>query len=55
MTNFDWIKSLSNQQLADYILSVYKTGVIVGKDKIKIPKEQFVDYEKWLVEERQGE
>ena len=52
MTNADWIKSLSNQQLADYILSIYRTGIVVGKNKIPIPQDEFVDYNEWLDKER---
>ena len=50
--NEAWIKNMSTDELADYLYSVYITGIMVGKNSIEIKNEEIIDYRKWLEEER---
>ena len=54
MTNEENIRNMNHQELCDYIVSVYTTGIMVGKNKIKLSETAFVDYDKWLKEEKEG-
>lgn len=50
MTNFEYIKSLNEEELADYIFSVYLTGVWSAKHGIN--KEDMKKVSLWLKQEK---
>lgn len=49
MTNAEWIRNLSDQQLSEYMYSVFVAGKMYGRGLIG--KEELVDYRTWLWEE----
>ena len=49
MKRADWIRSLSDEELADYIYSVFVTGKLYGRGLLK--KAGLIDYKSWLQEE----
>ena len=52
MTNEEYVKNLSTEDLSDYIIAVYKTGILVGRNKLTEKDTPFVNYKDWLKEER---
>ena len=49
MTNAEWIRNLSDQQLSEYMYSVFVAGKMYGRGLIE--KADLVDYRTWLWEE----
>ena len=49
MTNAEWIRNLSDQQLSEYMYSVFVAGKMYGRGLIE--KADLVDYRIWLWEE----
>ena len=49
MNNAEWIRQLSNQELSEYMYSVFVAGKMYGRGLIN--KEDLVDYRTWLYEE----
>lgn len=52
MTNAEWIRSLSDKELSEYMYSVFVAGKMYGRGIIK--KEDLVDYRTWLWEEHES-
>lgn len=53
MTNYDYIRSLSPDELAEYIYSVFITGLLLEKGILDNPSYyKVIDYKSWLMEER---
>ena len=52
MSNEEWVKSLTREELSDYIYSVFVAGKMYGRGLIK--KEDLIDYRTWLNEEHEN-
>jgi len=45
------INNMSNEEFADYINSIFKLGIALGKNQVEIKEEELVNYQTWLEEE----
>lgn len=52
MNNAEWIRQLSDQELSEYMYSVFVAGKMYGRGLIS--KEELTDYRTWLYEEHEN-